>query len=100
MTAYCKSCGLDLDFDQSQVGKNGKLIPLDVKTRERHECKFKPTTKCNRCEAEIHFSPYERTKDGKYIPLGKTGGHHRCRANPFNKQTRRSYMVKNGVQRQ
>jgi len=47
---------------------------------------------CRHCGSEITFSDDVKSKYGKAIPLNaKTLAKHRCKAKPFNKETRRRW---------
>src|SRR5919198_1088360 len=47
---------------------------------------------CNSCGKDIRFSEFETSISSKRIPLNtKTGAHHRCKAKPFNRETRRQW---------
>ena len=49
-------------------------------------------TNCYTCGKEIYFDDNILSKYGKKIPLSKaSGGKHRCKNKPFNKDTRRQW---------
>ena len=61
------------------------------------------TFHCYYCGKVIHFDPDIKSETGKSIPLSGEKGtsKHRCKANPFNKDTRRQYAKqKNQKQKQ
>ena len=37
----CKFCGKQIKFKKDYLGKNGKKVPLDVDTNQRHQCEGK-----------------------------------------------------------
>jgi NADH:ubiquinone oxidoreductase subunit len=47
---------------------------------------------CNSCGKDIRFSEFETSISSKRIPPNtKTEAHHRCKAKPFNRETRRQW---------
>ena len=85
--ASCKLCGQTIRFDKDFKSEfTGKLIPLNEKVDERHNCaEYKAAHRryypCRECSAEIYFDDKHLSKNNKHIPLSKsTGGPHDCEA--------------------
>lgn len=38
----CRFCGIDIYFDRNIKSESGKLIPIEVRTNEKHDCVSSP----------------------------------------------------------
>jgi hypothetical protein len=83
--ASCRLCGQTIRFDKDfKSDFSGKLIPLEEKSDERHDCpewqsQHRRYYPCRDCSAPIYFDDKHITKNDKHIPLSKvTGEPHQC----------------------
>ena len=99
--SFCVSIAVVATFTwTTRISQSGKHIPVDVKTKQPHSClqsrmyydQNRRIFQCNSCGKDIRFSEFETSISSKRIPLNtKTGAHHRCKAKPFNRETRRQW---------
>lgn len=66
----CDKCFLEPIFFTEARSPNGKKIPFEVATLQRHECMFSSSWNCGFCGAKLYFdSGIRSTETGRRIPL-------------------------------
>ena len=76
----CDKCRITrICFDGSKRGYTGKLIPLDYRTNEVHECDIGYSFPCRHCNEQIYLDKKVLSPLGVRIPLNCTDGRaHVC----------------------
>jgi hypothetical protein len=81
----CNDCGARLYLSYDRVSPSGKRIPLEVQTREPHNCPQREFTyesdpfPCKDCGVEIYVTDERLSKNSKRIPINEANDEsHQC----------------------
>lgn len=93
----CNKCRIKrITFDGLQRGPNGRLIPLDFRTLEVHECDISYSFPCSHCDEQIYLDKKVLSPSGRRIPLDALDGRpHECSKKEDESKISRNENTKN-----